>query len=101
MRDDSFIDEGGDKDNKGFETKGEQQTQVSTLEQDLIQHQNTETESDDSVHTPEYPTLVPCEYVIPQTSSFNGVYLPTPSTILLIPCLSPQSTFEEAKRSEP
>ena len=94
IRDDGFIDERGDKDSKILEAKSEKPIQVSAKEQDLIQHQSTETESDVSVHTPEYPTLVPCEYVIPQTSSFNGVYLPSPNTILLIPFLPPQSTAE-------
>ena len=93
-RDDGFSDERGDKDGKTFETKSEKQTHVYAKQQDLIQHQSIETESDVSVHTPEYPTLIPCEYVIPQTSSFNGVYLPSPNTILLIPYLPPQSTAQ-------
>ena len=66
---------------------------------DPIQHRGVETDSEISVHTPEYPNLVPCEYVNPQ--SISGVHLSNPNTVLWIPCLPPQCTVEVAGQPTP
>lgn len=70
--------------------EGEKTTLLQGSEQDPLQHRSTETESDVSVNTPEYPNPS-CNSVNPSNVSsivsFSGLQSPNP--LLWVPCFDP------------
>ena len=66
---------------------------------DPTQHKGVETESETSIHTPEYSNCVSHECVVPQ--NVNGSHLSNPSIVYWISCLPSQCTVEATGQSTP
>ena len=98
---DVLTGETSDQEGKLFATGSEPPTIMERMYQYPVQYKSDETESELSVHTPEDPNHAPLEFVNPQNTGFNGVYLSDSNTILWVPCLPPQSTTERTSDTNP
>ena len=82
----------GEREVKLIESESESPKAVCKTQKEYAQHKGVETESEVSANTPEYPDHLPCEYVVPQNVSVNGVQLPNPNTVFWIPYLTQQKS---------
>ena len=76
--------------------RGEKTTLLQGSEQDPLQHRSSETESDESINTPECLNPL-CESVNPSNVSFSGLQSPNP--LLWVPCFDSQSSREASGES--